>query len=430
MRILLAANASYVPPRGGATRSNLVWLDHLAAAGHSCRIVSAALAGGAGRLEQLRNEGMEQPADLGDGVELSRRGGVDIYSASEPSRQSQLLRAQVQEFHPEWLLVSSEDVGHVLIRQAHELAPGRVVYLAHTPQFFPFGPASWNPEPQGAELIARAAGVVVIGRHMQGYVETHAGCRAEIIHPPMYGAGPFRECGSFDNEFVTLINPCEVKGISIFLALARRLPNVAFAALPGWGTTSADRQALEALPNVTLLPNCRDIEEVLARTRLLLMPSLWYEGFGLIVMEAMLRGVPVVASDCGGLQEAKTGTEFVIPVRPIERFEPVFDERGMPKPVVADQDIAPWAEALETLLTDRHQYEREAAASRGTALRFVSGLRPGRMEEFLRALVPGSVEKRSEEAGGPAAHSAVSQLSAEKRALLIQRLRKRASNPD
>ena len=29
-------------------------------------------------------------------------------------------------------------------------APGRVVYLAHTPQFFPFGPAAWNPEPQAA----------------------------------------------------------------------------------------------------------------------------------------------------------------------------------------------------------------------------------------------------------------------------------------
>ena len=33
MRVLLTANASYVPPRGGATRSNLVWLDHLTAHG-------------------------------------------------------------------------------------------------------------------------------------------------------------------------------------------------------------------------------------------------------------------------------------------------------------------------------------------------------------------------------------------------------------
>ena len=32
-----------------------------------------------------------------------------------------------------------------------------------------------------------------------------------------------------------------------------------------------------------------DIEDVLREARCLLMPSLWYEGFGLIAMEAMLR---------------------------------------------------------------------------------------------------------------------------------------------
>ena len=64
------------------------------------------------------------------------------------------------------------------------------------------------------------------------------------------------------------------------------------------------------------------------------MPSLWFEGFGLIVMEAMLRGVPVIASDAGGLVEAKMGTGFVIPAPRVERYEPVFDERGMPTPVV------------------------------------------------------------------------------------------------
>ena len=133
-----------------------------------------------------------------------------------------------------------------------------------------------------------------------------------------------------------MINPCAVKGISIFLELAARCPDVAFGALPGWGTTAADRRALEALPNVTLLPNCRRHRRgARARTRVLLMPSLWYEGFGLIVMEAMLRGIPVIASDSGGLVEAKMGTGFVIPVPPIERYEPVFDERGMPRPVRA-----------------------------------------------------------------------------------------------
>ena len=128
-----------------------------------------------------------------------------------------------------------------------------------------------------------------------------------MIHPPIYGAGPFANYGNFERGLIAMINPCAVKGISIFLETAERLPEYEFGVVPGWGTTAADRRALERLPNVRFLPNVKDIDEVLARTRVLLNPSLWYEGFGLIVMEAMLRGIPVVASDSGGLEEAKRG---------------------------------------------------------------------------------------------------------------------------
>jgi len=35
MRILLTANASHVPPRGGATGSKLLWLEYMTAEGHA-----------------------------------------------------------------------------------------------------------------------------------------------------------------------------------------------------------------------------------------------------------------------------------------------------------------------------------------------------------------------------------------------------------
>ena len=130
------------------------------------------------------------------------------------------------------------------------------------------------------------------------------------------------------------------------------------------------------------LPNARKIDDVLARTRVLLMPSLWYEGFGLIVMESMLRGIPVVASDSGGLQEAKCGTGYVIQVCTIECYLPVFDEHAMPKPVVPDNDATPWVTAIEELLTDADTYRRESEASRTVAERFVSGLDAGDLERF------------------------------------------------
>ncbi len=393
MRLLLTSNACYAPPRGGSTRSNLVWLQHLVQAGHECRVVCADAPGA-----------RDVVAD-----------GIGIFPVHEFVRHSSVLGQHIREFQPDWVLVSSEDVSHVLLRVVQQAAPGRLVYLAHTPQFFPFGPASWNADAGAAEIVRDASAVVVIGRYMAAYVERHLGRTAEVVHPPIYGSEPYARYGGFQRGTVLMINPCEVKGIGIFLALARQFPQILFAALAGWGTTQADRDAMRATPNLTVLDSVPDIEEVLSQATLLLMPSLWEEGFGLIAMEAMLRGLPVIASDSGGLVEAKQGTGFVIPVRPMERYEAVFDENHMPKAVGVEQDLAPWVAALQTLLTDEAAYTAEAARSRTAALRFVRALDAANFERMLLALQPGV--RAPEIASRPVA------LSAAKRALLLRRLR-------
>ena len=214
-----------------------------------------------------------------------------------------------------------------------------------------------------------------------------------------------------------MINPCAVKGLSIFLETAARLPEIEFGVVPGWGTTSDDRRALERLPNVRFLPNARNIDDVLARTRVLLMPSLWYEGFGLIVMESMLRGIPVVASDSGGLVEAKHGTGYVIPVKTIERYEPVFDEHSMPRPVVRENDPAPWVAAVRELLTDRARTSANPQPRVPRRRRFVGTLDAADLERYLTSLT-----SRPDARPAPAT---IESLSPEKRALLLERLRKR-----
>jgi glycosyltransferase involved in cell wall biosynthesis len=402
MRILLTATASYAPPRGGATRSNLIWINQLAAGGHSCRIVCGA---------------------SGDGAPLPTHPSVVMQAVADPARRVQTLRHEIASFDPDWVLVSSEDVGHALLREAQNAAPGRVVFLAHTPQFFPFGPESWNPCPQGEDLVSRCAGIVAIGNHMRGYIERALKRPAAVIHPPIYGDGPFPNLACAESGMVAMINPCAVKGISIFAEVAGSLPEVEFGAVPGWGTTADDLRALDRFPNVRKLPNAVSIDELLRGVRVLLMPSLWYEGFGLIVMEAMLRGIPVVSSDSGGLLEAKSGTGFVIPVAGIERYMPAYDEHGLPKPVVRGNNVAPWVAAVRELISDRDAYRRESEASRGAAECFVRGLDPRGLERYLLSLGGPREAAPALRSSSPSMES----LTPAQRELLLRRLKDRGA---
>jgi len=363
MRILLTSNAGYAPPRGGSTRSNLAWLRRLASHGHACHVVSASLG------EDAKSE----------------TDGIRIRSVKALTMRARVIAEEIRSFRPDWVLVSSEDVSHILLRTCARAAPRRMIYLAHTPQFFPFGPESWNVDRTAADLLRSSAGIVVIGRHMAAYVEQHLGVAATIVHPPIYGDAPFPSFGNFDRGHILMVNPCQVKGIAIFLELARRFPPLPFAALEGWGTTTSDREALSACPNIRLLGSVRNIDEVLADTRVLLMPSLWYEGFGLIAMEAMLRSIPVIASDSGGLEEAKQGTGLVVPVRRITSYVPEFDEVHMPKPVVPAQDLTGWIAALQTLSEDRDFYAAESATERAVAVRFIASIDPWQIEKYLDA---------------------------------------------
>ena len=410
MRVLLASSASHVPPRGGSTRSNLAWLEMLAANGHACRVVGGALSTDTPeKIAQIRRELEDQEID---------RAALEILSIADPAKRIAILKEQIQNFQPDWVLVSSEDIGQGLLHAAHESAPGRVIYLAHTPQFYPFGPESWNPDEESAKLLSQSAAIVAIGHHTADYIREHLARQVEVIHPPIYGAGPFALYGRFDGGCVTMVNPCAVKGASIFLALSESLPAQSFAALPGWGTTADDLRALRARPNVTLLRHSKNIDQVLKNTRVLVMPSLWFEGFGLIVVEAMLRGIPVVASDAGGLVDAKLGTGFIIPVCPIERYEPLYDDQGLPQAVLPRQDLAPWIAALQALVSDRDLYARESAAACDAATRFVNSLQATRLEELLLSLTPHST--------GREPNDPLARLSPEKRALLLQRLRARS----
>jgi glycosyltransferase involved in cell wall biosynthesis len=79
--------------------------------------------------------------------------------------------------------------------------------------------------------------------------------------------------------------------------------------------------------NVVACPQV-DVDPVLQQMAVVLVPSIWLEAWGMVVVEAMLRGIPVVVSDAGGLPEACLGAGAVLPVNKIQI--PVDQATGCP----------------------------------------------------------------------------------------------------
>jgi glycosyltransferase involved in cell wall biosynthesis len=435
MRLLLVQNAPYLPTYGGANKATRLLLELLAARQHECRaVVSASSGRGGGTLSLLRSElaacEIDVSAASAEEIAFHYR-GVEVHAAADPVRLRTAVADQLRAFEPDWVLVASEDPEQVLLEVALEYAPARVVYVAQTLLLLPFGPACFQPSPARTALLGQAAGIITISGYAQEYMRRWGNLDSTIIPLPVYGAGPFPRHGTWEQGFVTMVNPCAYKGLAIFLELARRLPQYLFAAVASWGTTDADIAALAQVPNVRVLDPVGDIDAIFAQTRILLVPSLWDETFGYVVVEAMLRGIPTLASNVGGLPEAKLGVDYVLPVQKIEGYTEHFDDRMNPIPLVPEQDIGPWETALRTLLADRVHYEQVAAASREAALAFVRNVNAAPAELFLERLgaerLAGAAttahSASRSEAEPRDLHALVKNLSPERRALLERRLR-------
>ncbi|MFV2116761.1 glycosyltransferase [Micromonospora sp. LOL_025] len=210
----------------------------------------------------------------------------------------------------------ARDRPHVALLWGHrgeETALARRLHAAGVPVVLEHPAADVVPVP---EMLRLADEVVVPSRFARQLLAAQTGRAAHAIEPCLRPcacppspppaartrSGPYR---------LTFINPEPAKGLGVVMSLLRatvgaKLP-FRFTIVEGRWTAAElaerdivadDRLGLEIVPYRT------DICSLYAETDLLLVPSLWQESFGMVAREAVVHGVPVVATRVGGLPEA------------------------------------------------------------------------------------------------------------------------------
>lgn len=161
-------------------------------------------------------------------------------------------------------------------------------------------------------------------------------------------------------KYITLINPNPQKGLSYFVKLAlvyqRLHPKRRFLVVNSRGDFRdivkklkvVDKKGRITKPykasnffNVDIAEHTTNIAEVYAITRVLVVPSLWYEAWGRVAAEGIMNGIPVLASKSGGLVESVNGGGINLETS----VKCQNDYELMP----TDEDIKPWVKALDEL---------------------------------------------------------------------------------
>ena len=227
------------------------------------------------------------------------------------------LRADIVHTH----LVHADLYGGV----AAKVRGVRLVSTKHNDDPFRIGPFR-VVERQLGRLADR---VIAITESLRRFTVERVGIPAEkveTIHygldalPEAWGENPPNAVPADARILLAVARLTEQKGVDVAIAALRELPEDVVLVVLGEGP---ERPALERLATelavaerVFLLGRLPDVAAWLRRAQALVHPARW-EGFGLAVLEAMLAGLPVVATDVGSLPElVGTGGLLVPPDDP------------------------------------------------------------------------------------------------------------------
>jgi glycosyltransferase involved in cell wall biosynthesis len=237
-----------------------------------------------------------------------------------------------------------------------------------------------NLEYRRAELFRPVDAVLVPSRFAQVYYRRALGLACTAIPGPWDWARV--HCPEVQGRYVTFVNPQPEKGVFIFARIVRELahrrPDIPLLVVEGRGGAEwLERAGLDrrTLGNLYVMRNTPDPRDFYRVSRLVLVPSLWQESFARVAVEALINGIPVLASTRGGMPEVLEQAGFLFPVP--GRYTPTA--RVLP----TAEEVAPWVETIIRLWDDAAFYEQEQRRCQAAAEAWRPERLAPRFEEFF-----------------------------------------------
>ncbi len=210
-----------------------------------------------------------------------------------------------------------------------------------------------------------ADAILVPSQFSADYYRRHLGLDSTPIPSPIIWSRVQCEPDP-SRRFVTFINPQPTKGVQVFARIAAELserrPDIPLlvvesrGAADHLGTLPIDLSGCRNLHRMANTPDPRDFYSV---SRMILMPSLWNESFGRVPVEAMINGIPVLASDRGSLPEVIGEAGFLIPIP--DRYTP------RSRIVPTAEEVEPWISRITQLWDDEDFYNETSRRCRQAA---------------------------------------------------------------
>ncbi|MEM9144770.1 MAG: glycosyltransferase [Pseudomonadota bacterium] len=306
-------------PVSGAAHSVRTILETLGAAGFSASAFTASLFDSNDEVDfgALLGKAVGQPDAQGKIARIQRSGVEHLVfmtaSSRGPKMTSDEQRAMMQKWQqnlarikPDIIISYGTSQLSRSMQEAARKAGAKIVFYLG------------NAEIKDTDFVRPGDRGVSPSSHLARHYAERLGIETEVLNPVINpvrlvpeGAGIASHATTRRLGFVTFINPLPHKGLTMVARLIGRAihdrPDMRFLILEGRMPRRLLQELkidLPALRNVWWLPEQKDMAAVYARTTVLLVPSFWSEGFGRSVVEAQLSGIPVLASDRGGLPEA------------------------------------------------------------------------------------------------------------------------------